>query len=280
MNDLVDPTQAERRAARAPVPILVTTGGRMDDVVGGEVRALHLRTTYTRALAAAGAVALVYGGDADAAAVGAALGAVGGLLLTGGGDVDPVRFGEARHETTAGIDPERDDAELALARAALAAGVPVFGICRGLQLLAVAAGVPLIQDIASLRAGALAHEGRGARRGDDAHRVRLEATTPMGALLRERGGEEIWVNSFHHQAASRVPDGWRAFAWAPDGILEGMERPGGAFAVAVQWHPEDRWSAHAPDRALFEAFVAAARLRLGATTGATTGSKTKAPARA
>jgi putative glutamine amidotransferase len=255
----------------APVPILVTAGAGADEVVGGSVRALHLRSTYLEAVRAAGGVPVAYGGGADAAEVACALAATGGLLLTGGGDVAPDRYGQAQRAPLMAVDPERDAVELALARAALDGGVPVLGICRGMQVLAVAEGAPLLQDIASERVGALAHEGRGARREADAHAVRLEGGCPAGELLRRwAGGEEMAVNSFHHQAAASVPAGWRAFAWAPDGVLEGMERvgPEGAFAVGVQWHPEDRWRASAADRALFAAFVAAARRRLTARSGA------------
>lgn len=253
------------------VPILVTAGAGTDQVVGGSVRALHLRFSYLEAVRAAGGVPVAYGGGPDAAEVACALAAVGGLLLTGGGDVAPGRYGQTERAPLMGVDPERDAVELALARAALDVGVPVLGICRGMQVLAVAEGAPLLQDIASERVGALAHEGKGARREADAHTVRLEGGCPAGDLLRRSaGGDAMAVNSFHHQAAARVPTGWRAFAWAPDGVLEGMERmgPEGAFAVGVQWHPEDRWRASAADRALFAAFVAAARRRLAVRTGA------------
>lgn len=242
-----------------PVPILIATGGQMDKVADGTVRAVHLRTSYTTAVWAAGGLPLVYGAPVEADAVAALLDHVGGVLLTGGGDIAPERFGQAPHPTLFGVDPERDELELSLAREALARDVPVLGICRGLQVLAVAEGEALIQDIASAVPGALHHEGRGARREDDAHTVRLEAGVPAGDMLRAAGGPEIAVNSFHHQAAAAVPPGWRAFAWAPDGILEGMQREDRRFAVAVQWHPEDRWPAHAAERELFTAFVAAAR---------------------
>lgn len=241
------------------VPILVTGGAQEDRVVDGTVRALHLRSTYPKALAAVGGVPVVYGGPAEEAIAAAALAHVGGLLLTGGGDIVPGRFGQTPHPTLYGLDDERDAVELMLARLALDSAVPVFGICRGLQILTVAEGVALIQDIRTARPDAIAHEGRERRRTDDVHTVRLLAGTRTGDLLRAAGGDEIPVNSFHHQAAAAVPEGWRPFAWAPDGILEGMERPGEAFAVAVQWHPEDRWPEHAADRALFRSFVAAAR---------------------
>lgn len=239
----------------------------MDETVGGSVRAVHVRTSYTSAIWAAGGLPLVYGAPADEAAVCALVEHVGGVLLTGGGDVDPTRYGETAHASVWGVEAERDAIELRLARLALDDDLPVLGICRGMQVLAVAEGEALIQDIASDVSGALAHEGRNARRGDDAHLVRLEAGVPAGDLLRAAGGPEIPVNSFHHQAAARLPKAWSAFAWAPDGILEGMQRQDRAFAVAVQWHPEDRWNAHAPERELFAAFVAAARARLGRRAG-------------
>jgi len=249
-----------------PVPILVPAGGVTETHADETVRALHLRTTYTQALTAAGALPLVYGGPADDPdSLDTALRATAGLLLTGGGDVEPHRFGRPAHPESYGFDPERDEVELRLARLALDRGIPVLGICRGMQVLAVAEGGALVQDIPSERPGALEHRGHGQRRGYDAHTVRLVAGTDAGDLLRAAGGDEILANSFHHQAVEAVPAGWRAVAWAPDGVLEGMERPGGAFAVPVQWHPEDRWARWAPERALFRAFVAAARAYAGQT---------------
>lgn len=250
-----------------PVPVLIAAGGQRDEVVGGSVRAVHVRTSYTGAVWAAGGLPVVYGAPADEAAVSAVLDYVGGVLLTGGGDIDPARFGQEPHAAVFGVDPERDDLDLRLAREALRRDLPVLGICRGHQVLTVAEGEALIQDIASAVPGALRHEGRGARRQDDAHAVRLEAGVPAGDLLRAAGGPEIPVNSFHHQASAGVPSGWKAFAWASDGILEGMQREDRAFAVSVQWHPEDRWHQHAPERALFEAFVAAARRHLSERAG-------------
>ncbi len=249
------------------VPILVAAGSQMDAVADGAIRAVHVRTSYTGAVRAAGGLPITYGPPADQLALDALLAQVGGVLLTGGGDVAPARYGETAHASVGGVDEARDDLDLALARACLERDVPVLGICRGLQILAVAEGVPLIQDIASSLPGALRHEGRGARREDDAHSVRLVAGVPTGDLLRAVGGPEIAVNSFHHQAARAVPSGWSAFAWAPDGILEGMERTDRAFAVAVQWHPEDRFARHAPERELFAALVGASRRRLATRAG-------------
>jgi len=152
------------------------------------------------------------------------------LVLTGGGDPDPGLYGQEIAGAVSAVR-ERPVWEMELYRTARKAGVPVLGICLGLQLIAMAEGAPLIQDIPSQVPGAVDHHGTA--RSPRSHPVVLEAGTLLGRLL----GPEAVVSSFHHQAAAFVPDGFRLGASAPDGVIEAIESTEGGV-VAVQWHPE------------------------------------------
>jgi gamma-glutamyl-gamma-aminobutyrate hydrolase PuuD len=171
-----------------------------------------------------------------------------GLLLTGGTDIDPSRYGQVQHPMTEPPDRERDAMEISYLFEALQRDLPVLAICRGLQLMNVAhRGGDLRQHI----------EGHSVRDGDPAapvHDVRLK---PGTRLARVFGVESLAVNSRHHQAAGIVARRLRTSAVAPDGVIEGLERPDRRFVVAVQWHPEDQVRTCGEQRKLFEAFAAA-----------------------
>ncbi|MDA0564712.1 gamma-glutamyl-gamma-aminobutyrate hydrolase family protein [Streptomonospora sp. S1-112] len=187
---------------------------------------------YARAVAAGGAVPVVL---PPVAGVHAALERLDGLVLAGGGDVDPARYGAAAHERTGGVLAERDDAELALLEAALAADVPVLGICRGMQLLNVARGGTLHQHLPDVvgEANAAAHLRRPGVFGE--HPVRLAPASRLAAL---HGGTRVTVATYHHQAVAELGRGLVAAAWADDGTVEALEAPGEPGLLAVQWHPE------------------------------------------
>jgi putative glutamine amidotransferase len=187
-----------------------------------------------------------------------------GLLLTGGGDVDPVFYREERHPTVQDAEPGRDEFEIDLARRALAADLPVLAICRGAQVLNVAAGGTLVQDIPSAVPSELAHAIERPRDAI-AHDIRVAPGSRLAAALGEAVGAHgrCRVNSRHHQSVARLGSGLVECAAAPDGVVEGIEKPDAAFCVGVQWHPENfcRSGEFAP---LFEAFVRAAGERLQA----------------
>jgi putative glutamine amidotransferase len=182
-----------------------------------------------------------------------------GLLLTGGGDIEPSRFGEVRHPTVDEVSPARDDLELGLTRRAVTEDVPLFAICRGIQVLNVALGGTLVQDIPSEWPNALPH-AQSAPRHEPTHAVKIMGEgTHLGRVL---GALEIEVNSLHHQAIKQLGEGLREVAWAPDGIVEGVEIPGdGRFVVGVQWHPEELVTHDQAARNLFDALIDAARHR-------------------
>lgn len=203
------------------------------------------RVVYDLAIARAGgrAVPLRPGPKAPEALVAG----LDGLLLTGGGDVDPELYGEP-DLTAQLVDRARDDFELALVRAALDRGVPILGICRGLQLLDVAFGGTL-RSIRADEALDRVHGLRIDRVGG--HEVRLRPGTRLAGIL---GRERLRVSSFHGQAVAKVGEGLVVAAEAPDGGVEALERPDGPLVLGVQWHPE---------LALFRTLVDAAAARRG-----------------
>jgi putative glutamine amidotransferase len=184
-----------------------------------------------------------------------------GVLLTGGGDVDPVFYGEARHETVEDAEPGRDEFELDLARRAMASQVPLLAICRGAQVLNVAAGGTLVQDIPSSVETELPHSVAEPKNAD-CHDIAVHAGTRLASVLGDRVGASCScrVNSRHHQSVGRVGAGLRVSATAPDGVIEAIESPSSPFCLGVQWHPENFWQT-GEFASLFDAFVAAARAR-------------------
>lgn len=186
---------------------------------------------------------------------------VDAVMLTGGGDVDPALYGEAPHATFQAAEAERDAFEIALTRAAIAADIPYFAICRGMQLMNVAMGGTLIQDIPSQVPGALEHSIPEPRY-HIAHEVWVSKGSQLSALLADHmeDGETCHVNSRHHQSVQKAAPGFEITATSPDGVNEAMEKPGAAFCIGVQWHPENFWRT-GEFRALFEGLVLAANAR-------------------
>jgi putative glutamine amidotransferase len=180
-----------------------------------------------------------------------------GVLLTGGGDVDPAHYHAVPHPKTEPPDAARDSFELELVRLALEGNVPILGVCRGLQVMNVAAGGTLIQDIASEVNHPLGHQIESPLYAI-AHEVWVARDSALAAAMKEEldGGEVLQVNSRHHQAIMQAAAGFSVSATAPDGVIEAIERPASRFCVAVQWHPENFWRT-GEFRALFEEFVKA-----------------------
>jgi putative glutamine amidotransferase len=177
---------------------------------------------------------------------------VSGLVLTGGEDVDPARYGEKRNEKVRYVNAARDTTEVALIEAAKARGKPVLAICRGIQILNVALGGTLVQDIPSQCDTSIAHD-EDSPRDTRSHEISVE---PGSLIAKAVGTEHLTVNSFHHQSVKRVADGMRVTARAPDGIIEGLESTGDWWVMAVQWHPEEMTDSPEPwDRGLFKAFA-------------------------
>jgi putative glutamine amidotransferase len=186
---------------------------------------------------------------------------VDGVLLTGGGDVDPTFYGEERHDSVEDAEPGRDEFEIDLARRAMSADLPLLAICRGSQVLNVAAGGTLVQDIPSSVGTELPHRVTEPKN-VECHDVSVVPGSRLAAALGAHIGAGCLcrVNSRHHQSVGRIGAGLVASATAPDGVIEAIEAPSSTFCVGVQWHPENFWQS-GEFSPLFDAFVEAARAR-------------------
>jgi putative glutamine amidotransferase len=209
-------------------------------------------STYIDSLRRAGAIPVLIPPQPENAAE--IVAELDGVVLAGGNDCDPATYGEERHPTVEPMDPRRQDNDLSLARAARERGIPTLGICLGVQIMNIAAGGTLIQDIDSAMQTDIRHSSEPEDRAR--HDVVLEHDTRLASIL--GGGRRINVNSSHHQAIKDIGHGFRVTAHAPDGIVEGLEDPQHPFYVGVQWHPEDM-PGESSASSLFGAFVDAAR---------------------
>jgi putative glutamine amidotransferase len=193
---------------------------------------------------------------------------IDGLLLTGGGDVDPILYREERHPTVEDAEPGRDEFEIDLARRAMEANLPLLAICRGSQVLNVAAGGTLVQDIpdyfhkkAEATGAALEHSIQEPKN-EIAHDVTVAPGTKLRAALGSAvsSAHTCRVNSRHHQSVGKLGESLTASATAPDGVVEAIEAPDRDFCIGVQWHPENFWRT-GEFQGLFDAFIASAMER-------------------
>ena len=268
-----------------PKPIIGISSGFSD-----KERVYSLAETYVESIKKAGGVPVLLPHTPEEAAIVAER--IDALLISGGPDVDPQLFKEMPHPTLGAICPERDESELALIKAFMDSGKPILGICRGMQLLNVAAGGSLFQDLPTffpeyqkkymddpplwfagflnvITGGTVAGKGFAARYRQQplvkhvqeaprwflSHTVDLLPETKLATIF---GNPSIGVNSYHHLAVKEVAPGFAVTAIAPDGVIEGIERPEHIFCIGVQWHPECMF--HIEDTLsdkLFTAFVQA-----------------------
>ncbi|MBA2665987.1 MAG: gamma-glutamyl-gamma-aminobutyrate hydrolase family protein [Trueperaceae bacterium] len=230
--------------------VLVTTASRDRDQGLRRQDAVTGRN-YSQALRAEGALP-VMAANLDVEAASELIERVDGLLLSGGADVAPERFAQAPHPGLGVVDEERDAFEIALYRAARARGLPVFGICRGIQLVNVAEGGTLHQHLPAL-AHAIQHDQRSID-GRPHHAVTLDGDSKSA---RAAGSTTVMTNSFHHQAVDTVAPSLRATGRTTDGIVEVLEGTSGAWLLCVEWHPEMMYATHPESRWPFRAFVEA-----------------------
>jgi putative glutamine amidotransferase len=227
----------------------------------GTQRQAELWDAYTAAIYQSGGLPLILPATERYAAYAEYLDGLDGLLLSGGQDIMPLAYGQESRvgfELDWQMEPERDGFELAMARAAMERDLPVLGICRGEQLLAVACGGSLYQDMS------LAPQGETPRIRHyqispwdaPSHSVTVVSDSTLGRIL---GDKRIAVNSLHHQAVCDSGENLRVSARAGDGIIEAIESSAHRFVLGVQWHPERMYKTDAPSQALFAAFVDAAR---------------------
>lgn len=218
-----------------------------------------VRQGYVDAVLDAGGTPMLIPAQVDPAGLRRIYDLLDGVLLPGGADIDPALFGEERHPRLGQIEPLRDAIELPLARWAVADRKPLLAICRGIQVLNVAFGGTLYQDLESQLPSAVEHDAGSRLRSWNNldHPMTLEPDSRLAELL---GTTEAAVNSLHHQALKAIAPGLRVVGRAPDGVVEALEGTGAGFVIGVQCHPEQLWQG--PDtrwRRVFAAFVAAAQ---------------------
>ncbi|MDQ6717021.1 MAG: gamma-glutamyl-gamma-aminobutyrate hydrolase family protein [Gemmatimonadota bacterium] len=229
--------------------VAVTATSREDE----GSRRVRLSASYIDALESAGLIPLVVPPLASAEGASAILGAVEGLVLTGGEDVNPSRYGTDPHPLLKTVSDRRDETEIALIREAKRRRIPVLAICRGIQVLNVALGGTLIQDIRAQVEGSLDHDD-GSPRTSRSHAISI---VPGSRTANALGVTQASVNSLHHQSVRDVSPELVVTATSTDGIVEAVETKDPSWWVlAVQWHPEEMTESPEPwDRGLFHAFA-------------------------
>lgn len=232
-------------------PLIGLTGGMSSDT--------HLQTvgrSYTLSIIQAGGIPVLLPIDLTEDMFEPTLARMDGILLTGGSDVNPASYGQKAHEKTYGILPLRDNLEFRAARLCVERHIPLLGICRGIQSLAVALGGSLIQDLPTQHPSDIDHSASSKDSLlKEAHQVEVAPDTRLAKIV---GAGMLGVNTFHHQAVDRLPPCMAVSARATDGVTEAAEIPGDTFILGVQWHPEQMTSYQAQARAIFRAFVESA----------------------
>jgi putative glutamine amidotransferase len=222
-----------------------------------EQDAYYCRNNYIRGVLQAGGFPLLLTPLSDQDDLLDCAGRLDALLLSGGGDVHPSLFGERPHWKLGKFDQERDDFEIAMLRLMINLEKPVLGICRGAQVINVALGGTLYQDLASQLPQSLQHQQSAPAR-YPAHPVSVSPGSRLSIIL---DAIRLQVNSLHHQAIKDVAPVLQVTARAEDGVVEGLEAPGHPFLLGVQWHPEGMWEHDQAAASLFRALVNAAAAR-------------------
>ena len=224
--------------------------------VGKHPERAYVNSAYLAAIQTAGGLPLPIPPQLDARARDEILAILDGYLLTGGGDLDPATFNEPPHPTLFEVAPARDHLEIALVHHAMESRKPLLAVCRGIQVLNVALGGSLFQDVAGDPGTDIQHQ-QGKPREEPTHPVKVVAGSRLAQVL---GTTDLLVNSMHHQAVKAVGRGLVPVAFAPDTIIEGVElEDPDRFILGVQWHPEELTERDPSARRLFGALVAACR---------------------
>lgn len=246
---------------RPVIGVTTQTLHSIDGIPAGLPQSVVMNQRYYHAVALAGAAPVLIPllDESEREALRAAYEACDGILIPGGVDIDPACFNEPPHPKLGRTDPARDRVEMQLARWAVEDKKPLLGLCRGLQVINVALGGTLWQDLEAEYPDAIRHDyfpTYGFARDHLAHEVALAAGS---RLQRVMGRDAIAVNSMHHQGIKALAPTLRPSATAPDGLIEAAEGRNGQFLVGVQWHPEVFEMTEAATQRLFAAFVGAAR---------------------
>lgn len=231
-----------------PSPVILVTTGIMHNENDQPV--YQPRNTYFNALRRSGAYSVILPPLPDTGSVRRLLNGVDGLLVTGGGDIDPDFYGESRNTRCGPSDIDRDRTEITAVQIAIELGIPVFGICRGHQVLNVALGGTLIQDIPSQVENSIVHCEENNRK--PLHSVSIADGTILSKIQNENA---IMVNSIHHQGVNKPGNGLRVSAISRDGVAEAIESVDGRPILSVQWHPEEYTAEYPQFGKLFDWFV-------------------------
>lgn len=240
-------------------PVIGLTTQTLEEIPDELPRCWIMGQRYVRTLTESGGVPWIVPLLDDPDTLRAIYDQLDGIFLPGGVDIDPGSYNETVTSASGRVDPERDRTEILLAQWAMEDGKPVLAVCRGAQLLTVAAGGTLYQDVTAEYPGAIRHDyfpKAGAHtRQDLVHPVEVVPDTRLSRLL---GTNTVLVNSMHHQGIKRLAPTLVANAFAPDGLIEGVESAEEDFVLGVQWHPEDLADSEPKMRSLFDAFIEAA----------------------
>lgn len=213
---------------------------------------IYVNRDYVQSILRANATPILLPIIHDSEAMQQQIQAVDALILSGGQDVEPHHYQEEPSALLEAVCRERDIYEFAALKAAFEQQIPIFGVCRGLQLINVAFGGTLYQDIPHHFPESSVQHSQKTKRDEATHKVDIAQNSWLSAVF---GKETLLTNSFHHQAIKKIAPGFQATAWAKDGIIEGIEKCNGGFVVAVQWHPEMMTEKHEDMHKLFCAFV-------------------------
>jgi len=251
-------TGIEQMKSKKPQPLIAITCSRVTGGAWGLYSLGHFMdytfADYSLALRDAGAAPLIVPAAQDEESLKRILSAVQGLVLSGGPDVHPRFYGEEPAAGLGEVDDTLDSMELTAARIAFETDIPVLGICRGIQVLNVALGGTLYQDISSQVSDCICHTPK-IDKAVPTHKVRVSAGSRLRSIM---GRSEIWVNGKHHQAVRNPAPGLIITARANDGVAEALEHPKRRWMIGVQWHPEGTWREDLYSKKLFRAFVRAA----------------------
>ena len=230
-------------------PLIGLTTTRIPNKDGLPTFAANL--PYARSVSMAGGIPVLIPMNLADEDVDQLVGRLDGILFTGGYDIDPQRYGNQPHPKVKQVDKERDQQECQLVQAAVKAGRPFLGICRGMQVINVAMGGSLYEDLADQLPDSLAHDNHDKPRNFLAHAVSIERDTLLDQII---PCNQTQVNSLHHQGLHQLASSLRPSAISPDGLVEAIEMPDIPFGLAVQWHPEELQE-YASMRRLFQEFV-------------------------
>ena len=240
-------------------PVIGVTTQTLEEIPDELPRCWIMSQRYVKTLTASGSIPWIIPLLDDVDTLRAIYERLDGIFLPGGVDIDPDSYNEARTPACGRVDPDRDRTEIMLSNWAMQDGKPILAVCRGAQLLSVAAGGSLYQDVTTEYPGAIKHDyfpkaGLSTRQ-DLVHPVRVVSESRLGKIL---GTDSFLVNSMHHQGIKQLAPTLVANAFAPDGLIEGVESRDDDFVLGVQWHPEDLADSDPQMRKLFDAFVDAA----------------------